>query len=96
MPYFPNNWSFYGGNSAFVVVVIAVVVILFLLFREVVCWYYKINKILETMREQSAHLLNLQSVISEILGKQDAQTELLRKMLEAKLSVKDEQTKSES
>ena len=57
--------QYYGGRSSggsgklvgIIIGVIAGVVILFLVCRELICWYYKINRLVELMEQQN-YLLN--------------------------------------
>ena len=49
------------GGYALVIVLIGIVifVLLFLLFREIMCWYYKINTMLNEQRKMNALLQQL-------------------------------------
>jgi hypothetical protein len=38
------------------VVTVAIVIVVFLVFREVVCWYWKINRVVELLETIEAHL----------------------------------------
>lgn len=50
-------------------VVIGVLVALFLLLREVMCWYYKINKRLEVAEETAEYNRKILKVLTEISEK---------------------------
>jgi hypothetical protein len=40
-----------SADMASTLIVLGIIVVLFLLFREVVCWYWKINRRLEMLTE---------------------------------------------
>jgi hypothetical protein len=45
-------------NIVFVLVTVAVMLLLFLMGREIVCWYFKINKTVELLEEIRDSLKN--------------------------------------
>lgn len=40
-----------GDELTIALVYLAIVIVIFLIFRELVCWYWKINASLEVLRE---------------------------------------------
>ena len=49
----PRGSSGSGDMWGTIIVIIIVVAFVFLVCRELMCWYYKINKIIELMEEQN-------------------------------------------
>jgi hypothetical protein len=57
----------YGNSNdiwSIIIVVIIVVFIVFLICRKLVCWYWKINKLVALMEEQNLLLKNIESRLS--------------------------------
>jgi hypothetical protein len=48
----------------YIVISAVVSVILFLIFREVVCWYYKINRMVSLMEDVKSSLLSISQSLS--------------------------------
>jgi len=46
-------------NFTVIIIAAIIVIIIFLICRELVCWYWKINKIVELMNEQNLLLKQL-------------------------------------
>jgi hypothetical protein len=54
----------YGQIVGIIIGVLAGIIIVFLICREIVCWYWKINKLVELMEEQNDLLSSLSTKIT--------------------------------
>lgn len=81
------NDGFNFGSLTGVFVGIGVVLLIFLVFRQLVLWYWKIDKIVAYQEQNIIALQSVYNTQKEILKQAKEQTELLRKIRD-KIEVK--------
>ena len=62
-----NGWYGYGGYGGGIgafLVSLLILIVIFLVCREIICWYWKINKAMELLERQNVLLERIEAKLS--------------------------------
>ncbi|MFU2207878.1 hypothetical protein [Solidesulfovibrio sp. C21] len=62
------EYGTYGGGLISFLITLAILALIFLVCREIVCWYWKINRAMELMERQNLLLERIEAKISAVSG----------------------------
>ncbi|EFL50164.1 MAG: hypothetical protein AB7D37_14180 [Desulfovibrio sp.] len=62
------EYGTFGGGLISFLITLAILALIFLVCREIVCWYWKINRAMELLERQNLLLERIEAKISAVSG----------------------------
>ncbi|UJX42433.1 hypothetical protein K9F62_07130 [Desulfovibrio sp. JY] len=62
------EYGTFGGGLLSFLITLAILALIFLVCREIVCWYWKINRAMELLERQNLLLERIEAKISAVSG----------------------------